>query len=120
MPMSVRLDRQTESLIRRVARMAGRSKSWVVREAVAAYASVPSGGRSPYEALSPFIGAGGTGLTNLSERTGERFTDLVRTKEASDRREAPRRGARERWTKRATGGKRRSAARAEQRARRPR
>ena len=38
MAISVRLDPETEALIRRMARTAGRSKSWVVREAVAAYA----------------------------------------------------------------------------------
>jgi hypothetical protein len=80
MPISVRLDPETEALIRRMARVAGRSKSWVVREAVAAYSRNAPRGRTPYEALAPFIGAGGTGRKALSERTGERFTDLVRTK----------------------------------------
>jgi Ribbon-helix-helix protein, copG family len=85
MPMSVRLDPETEVLIRRMARNAGRSKSWVVREAVAAYASEPARPRTPYEALEPFIGSGGTGLTSLSERTGERFAEMVRVKEEPDR-----------------------------------
>ena len=80
MPMSVRLDRETEALIRRMARLAGRSRSWVVREAVAAYASAAPRTRLPYEALAAFIGAGRTGLHDLSERTGERFAELVRTK----------------------------------------
>jgi len=80
MPMSVRLDEATEALIQRMARAAGRSKSWVVREAVTAYAVAAPVTRTPREALAPFIGAGGTGQTNLSERTGERFTEIVRTK----------------------------------------
>lgn len=80
MPMSVRLDRDTETLLRRLARGAGRSKSWVVREAVAAYASAAPRRRAPYEALAPFIAAGRAGLPDLSERTGERFTELVRKK----------------------------------------
>lgn len=80
MPISVRLDPETEALIRRMARVAGRSKSWVVREAVAAYSRNAPLSRTPYEALAPFVGAGGTGRTELSERTGERFADLVRTK----------------------------------------
>ena len=80
MAMSVRLDRQTEARIRRLARQAGRSKSWVVREAIAAYANTPPVSRPPYEALAPFIGAGDTGLTDLSENTGERFTELVAAK----------------------------------------
>jgi predicted transcriptional regulator len=80
MPMSVRLDPETEAMIRRIARAAGRSKSWVVREAVAAYTAEMPRDRAPYDALAPFIGAGDTGLTDLSERTGERFADLVRIK----------------------------------------
>lgn len=81
MPTSVRLDRETEAAIGRLARTAGRSKSWVIREAVVAYAAdAASRGRTPGEALGPFIGAGGKGLPDLSDRTGERFTDLVRAK----------------------------------------
>ena len=80
MPMSVRLDPETEAMIRRIARAAGRSKSWVVREAVAAYTAAVPSSRAPYDSLAPFIGAGGTGLPDLSGRTGERFADLVRTK----------------------------------------
>src|SRR5262249_53786078 len=57
MPMSVRLDEETEMLIRRMARNAGRSKSWVVREAVAAYAASTPVARPPFEALAPFVGA---------------------------------------------------------------
>ena len=80
MPMSVRLDGKTEALIRRMARAAGRSKSWVVREAVAFYGTTAPRGRAPFEALAPFVGVGGTGETDLSERTGERLTDLVKKK----------------------------------------
>jgi Ribbon-helix-helix protein, copG family len=96
MPMSVRLDPETEALIRRIARQAGRSKSWVVREAVAGYAGAPVRHRTPFEALESFIGTGGTGLTDLSERTGERFTDLARIKAAGRRRTAAGRNRRER------------------------
>jgi hypothetical protein len=80
MPLSVRLDPATESLIKRLAREAGRSKSWVVREAVAAYSLESTTRRRPYEALAPFIGIGGAGEAHLSERTGEGFTALVREK----------------------------------------
>jgi hypothetical protein len=80
MPMSVRLDEETEALLERMARIAGRSKSWIVREAVAAYVINAPPGRRPFDALRPFIGAGGTARCDLSERTGEQFTDLVRRK----------------------------------------
>jgi hypothetical protein len=78
MPMSIRLDRRTESRIRRLAQAAGKSKSWVVREAVAAY-TPPAPSRPLAEILAPFIGAGDTGRHDLSERTGERFAELMRT-----------------------------------------
>ena len=80
MPTSVRLDPETEALLRRIARTSGRSKSWVVREALVAYGAQSIHGRSPYELMEPFIGAGGTGLTDASERTGEAFAALVRKK----------------------------------------
>jgi hypothetical protein len=80
MAISVRLDPKTEALLRQLARASGRSKSWVVREAVAAYSANAPDVRTPYEALAPFIGAGGTGATDLSERTGERFADGVQAK----------------------------------------
>ena len=72
MPLSVRLDRETEARLRRLARAAGRSKSWVIREAVAAYEPA-GGGRRPFDALAPFIGAGDSGRLDLSEDTGDRF-----------------------------------------------
>ena len=76
MAISVRLDPETEALLRRMARAAGRSKSWVVREAVAAYALNAPPGRTPFEALAPFIGAGGTGETDLSsaQASGSRIS----------------------------------------------
>ncbi len=80
MPTSVRLDSETEALIRRLARVAGRTKSWVIREAVTAYAADAPRARTAYEALAPFVGAGGTGQRTLSEQTGEMFGDVVRQK----------------------------------------
>ena len=80
MPTSVRLDAETEALLRRLARTSGRSKSWVVREALAVYASSAAHGRPPFELMAPFVGAGGTGLTDASERTGDAFAAIVREK----------------------------------------
>jgi hypothetical protein len=80
MPTSVRLDPATEALLQRLARVAGRSKSWVVREALAAYAARAAHATNAYELVAPFIGAGGTGLTDASERTGDRFAAHAREK----------------------------------------
>jgi hypothetical protein len=79
MPMSIRLDPETKARIQKLARGAGKSRSWVVREAVAAYQPAPAAAPLA-ERLAPFIGAGTTGRTDLSERTGDRLTELVRRK----------------------------------------
>lgn len=86
MPTSVRLDRETEELLERIAAAAGRSKSWVVREAVAAYGGGSTYARRPYELLEPFIGAGGTGSTAASKRTGEAFAALLRKRARAEAR----------------------------------
>lgn len=80
MPTSVRLDPETEALLRRIARASGRSKSWVVREALVAYGAISAHSRSPFQLMAPFIGTGGTGLTDASERTGDAFAAIVREK----------------------------------------
>ena len=85
MPMSVRLDPETEALLRRMAKAAGRSRSWVVREAVTAYASAGLRRRKPSDVLAPFVGAGTTGRTDLSEETGRRYVDLVRARSGRGR-----------------------------------
>jgi hypothetical protein len=80
MPMSVRLDPGTEALLRRVAKAAGKSRSWVVREAVTVYASAAQPRRKLADVLGPFIGAGATGRTDLSQDTGRRYADLIRAR----------------------------------------
>jgi hypothetical protein len=80
MPTSVRLDLETEALLERVARTSGRSKSWVVREALAAYVARAAYAVRPFELMAPFIGAGGTGRVDASERTGEALAAQVREK----------------------------------------
>jgi hypothetical protein len=77
MPTSVRLDPETEALLRRLAKAAGKSRSRVVREAVAVYAAAGRTRRKPADVLAPFIGAGATGRTDLSEDTGQRYRDLL-------------------------------------------
>ncbi len=81
MPTTVRLDPETEGLIRRLARKTGRTKSQVIRDAIRALAKTEDGGKAtggPYEAFLHVIGCASGGPPDLSERTGEKFSKLLR------------------------------------------
>ena len=81
MPTTVRLDPETESLIKRLAKKTGRTKSQVIRDAIRALAKSEDGGkatRGPYEAFSHVIGCASGGPPDLSERTGEKFAKLLK------------------------------------------
>jgi Arc/MetJ-type ribon-helix-helix transcriptional regulator len=88
MPFSVRLDRETEAMIDRLAREKGTSRSSVVREAVAQYASVVDDGTTAYERLKPLIGIIRSGRGDLSQDTGRKFTELLKNKRAKRARRA--------------------------------
>lgn len=80
MPTSVRLDAKTESLVARLARRKGQSKSRVIRDAIHAYAETETAVREPesaYEALKPWIGSVKGLPPDLSERTGDKFYKLL-------------------------------------------
>jgi predicted DNA-binding protein len=83
MPTSVRLDARTESLIRRLAKRHGRTKSELIREAIeslareAAEAEAPGAALSAYDRVAHVIGIADSGGANLSERTGDQFRDLL-------------------------------------------
>ena len=81
MPFSLRLDPETEAKIRSLTAATGRSKSEVVREAVAQYApdrdaAVP--GASAFDRLKPFIGVVATGGANSSTETHTKYRELLR------------------------------------------
>jgi Ribbon-helix-helix protein, copG family len=81
MPTSVRLDAKTESLVDRLARRKGQSKSRVIRDAILEYAKMEAAVREPesaYEALKPWIGCVTGGPRDLSARTGEKFARMLR------------------------------------------
>jgi predicted DNA-binding protein len=84
MPFSLRLDAETEAKIRRLAAATRRSKSEVVREAVAHYAPdvdpVGMPGQSAFDRLKPFIGSVATGGANLSRDTHAKYRALLRRK----------------------------------------
>ena len=89
MPFSLRLDPATELKIRRLAAATRRSKSEIVREAVAQY-GVERDETGPvkvstFDRLAPFAGIVSTGGANLSKDTHAKYRALVR-KKSRDRR----------------------------------
>jgi predicted transcriptional regulator len=83
MPTSVRLDARTEGLIRRLAKRRGRTKSELIRTAIeslareAAAAEARPGRVSAYDRVAHVVGIADSGGARLSERTGERFRDIL-------------------------------------------
>lgn len=88
--MAVRLDTECEAILKRLVRQTGHTKSKLVREALADYArrkSSETGEVRPYELMKDGIGIWDSGIGNLSERTGEKFTQmLLQEKRARDTR----------------------------------
>ena len=89
MPFSLRLDPDTEARIRRLSADTGRSRSAVVREAVAQYSAMrEADARRPdsaYERLKPFIGVVSTGGRNLSTDTHAKYRALLQHKHRAKR-----------------------------------
>lgn len=81
LPISVRLDADTEQRLRRLAHETGGTVSSIVREAVAEYGAArdrqTKAGSRPYDRLKHLIGVVGR-ATNRSERTGERFRSVLK------------------------------------------
>jgi predicted DNA-binding protein len=89
MPFSLRLDFDTEAKIRRLTAMTGRSKSEVVREAVAHYSPGGEAGAAPAESafdrLKPFIGTVRTGGANFSFETHAKYRVALQRKHRARR-----------------------------------
>jgi len=86
MTTSVRMDPETERLLERLARERGSTKSQVVRDALqlaARKARHPRRADLPYHALRGLIGSVRGGPPDLSERTGQRFRQLLLDRERS-------------------------------------
>ncbi len=80
MTTSVRMDSETERLLDTLARERGSTKSEVVREAVRLVAQKERRRRRdsrPYAAFRTVIGSVRGGPPDLSERTGDRFRQLL-------------------------------------------
>ncbi len=85
MPTTVRLDPNTESLLKRLVKKTGLTKSQVIRDAIQRLArqeDAPGGNRGPYEAFAPYIGIAKGGPPDLSERTGEKVAKMLRERHA--------------------------------------
>jgi Arc/MetJ-type ribon-helix-helix transcriptional regulator len=83
MPLSVRLDARTESLIGRLARKRRQTKSEVIRDAIGALAKQEEQGarkKRPYDLVAHLIGCVDSGGANLSQNTGEKYAKLLREK----------------------------------------
>lgn len=83
MPVSVRLDAETERVVNRLAKTKRQSKSEVIREAITVLArqeAEKTGPKRPYDVIAHLIGCADSGGARLSERTGEKFTALLRAK----------------------------------------
>ncbi len=86
MPTSVRLDPKTEALLSQLARARGRSKSQIIREAIARLArdeSDPRGQPRPYELMADLIGIAHGGPSDLARRSSEVFRELLQAKARS-------------------------------------
>lgn len=89
MPFSLRLDPDTEASIRRLSAATGRTKSDVVRAAVAQYASNresdPTAGQSAFDRLKPFVGIVHTGGAHYSRNTHAQYRKLLRNRQRARR-----------------------------------
>mgnify|MGYP001457297426 CR=1 FL=1 len=94
MPFSLRLDPETEAKIRKLTAATGRSKSSVVREAVAQYSVDQHAPIEPdssaFHRLSPFIGAVSTDGCNYSEETHTKYRAVLQKKHRAKRTSVPR------------------------------
>jgi len=89
MPFSLRLDPETEAKIRRLSAATARSKSQIVREAVAQYevdSHLANGAASSaFDRLKPFLGTVSTGGANHSKDTHRKYRVMIRQKQRARR-----------------------------------
>ena len=80
MPVSVRLDAKTESLIGRLARKRRQTKSEVIRDAIGVLANQEDKGakkKRPYDLVAHLIGCVKGGPRNLSVDASKKFHDML-------------------------------------------
>jgi len=83
MPTSIRLDPRTERALRRLAQQRGQTKSELIRAAIdllareADQAETGVGSSSAYDRMAHVVGIADSGGAGLSERTGQRFREIL-------------------------------------------
>ena len=84
MAFSIRLDPETEAAISRLARRSRRTKSAVVREAIASYqraqATADARPKTAFDAMAPYVGLVDSGGLQRSTDTGQAFRSLIAEK----------------------------------------
>ena len=83
MPTSVRLDTETETLLRRMARTNGRTKSDILREAVVRLAeehSASSPADGPYALIADLVGIARGGPRDVARGHKQAFRDVLSNK----------------------------------------
>ncbi len=79
MPTSIRLDPETESVLRRLARRTGRTQSSIIREAILRMAGDrprPKQGDTLYDRMADLVGTGHGGPPDLASRSEEMLRTL--------------------------------------------
>ncbi|HEV8577861.1 MAG TPA: ribbon-helix-helix protein, CopG family [Thermoanaerobaculia bacterium] len=74
---TVRLDIKTETALKRLTVRRGQTKSEVIRDAITRLAEEEGEQVSASQRLQPFIGVVDSGGRQLSERTGEKWRELL-------------------------------------------
>ena len=80
MPTSVRLDLETEALLKQLARSSGRTKSEVIRDALHRMASGvrdSDAGQSLYHAVEDLVGVADDGPKDLARQHKHRFREKL-------------------------------------------
>jgi hypothetical protein len=85
--LNVRIDPQTAAFLERFARETGLTKSEVVRQALATLREqlARDAAPTPYERVAHLIGSWDSGGMRLSERTGERFAQMLQENKNANR-----------------------------------
>jgi predicted transcriptional regulator len=84
--LNVRLDDETHRSVVRIAKAKRRSKSEIVRQAIAEFAKRRQAGRTACDAWQGVIGIAKGLRSDLSQRTAERFTQMLRQQHRRKRR----------------------------------